>query len=177
MQRTQTTGRMSLKNVTRGVVKKPLRVVVYGPPGVGKTTFASQAPNPIFLPVEDGTDFLDVARFPKPKTFDDVLEAILARLATARSVRMNFLTFVLHPRLKQSLIAARARGPSLARRGHLAAPRDPVDAAGAEGGMRARAHGLASPIVLCVVVVLGSSSRATSSARLEAWARIVTKVA
>lgn len=32
----------------------PPRLLIYGPEGVGKTTFGAGAPNPIFLPVEDG---------------------------------------------------------------------------------------------------------------------------
>lgn len=76
----QRTPRMSLAKVSRGIVRKPMRIVVYGPPGVGKSTFAAQAPSPIFLPTEDGTNFLDVARFPKPETFDDVIDAIDALL-------------------------------------------------------------------------------------------------
>ncbi|MCS6902391.1 MAG: ATP-binding protein [Myxococcales bacterium] len=68
--------RMSLTNITRGKQERPLRVIVYGVEGVGKSTFASQAPNPIFLCSEDGTSQLDVARFPSPHTWSEVLEAI-----------------------------------------------------------------------------------------------------
>lgn len=38
----------------------PPRVVVYGPPKVGKSTFAAGAPSPVFLPLEDGLGTLDV---------------------------------------------------------------------------------------------------------------------
>lgn len=38
----------------------PPRLVVYGPPGVGKSTFAAGAPRPIFLALEDGLAALDV---------------------------------------------------------------------------------------------------------------------
>lgn len=38
----------------------PPRLVVYGPPKVGKTTFAAGAPDPVFLALEDGLGTLDV---------------------------------------------------------------------------------------------------------------------
>lgn len=68
--------RMILKNVTTGKQERPLRVIVYGLEGVGKSTFGASAPRPIFLCAEDGTSHLDVARFPSPYTWTDVLEAI-----------------------------------------------------------------------------------------------------
>ena len=37
---------------------KPPRLLVYGTPAIGKTTFASQAPAPIFLQLEDGAGAL-----------------------------------------------------------------------------------------------------------------------
>ena len=54
----------------------PPRILVYGAPGVGKTTLAAKAPGVIFLPIEDGLGQLDVPAFPKPETFDDVIAAI-----------------------------------------------------------------------------------------------------
>ncbi len=68
--------RMSLANVTKGKLAKPLRVLLFGVEGIGKSTFASKAPSPIFLCAEDGTTRLDVTRFPEPKTWDEVFEAI-----------------------------------------------------------------------------------------------------
>ena len=70
------TTRMALSNVVRGRQSRPLRVMLYGVEGVGKSTFASQAPNPIFLCAEDGTSQLDVARFPSPATWLEVFEAL-----------------------------------------------------------------------------------------------------
>jgi hypothetical protein len=67
---------MSLSSVSRGPVAQPLRAVIYGSGGVGKSTFAAQAPAPIFLGPEDGSSLLDVARFPQPETWADVLEAV-----------------------------------------------------------------------------------------------------
>lgn len=68
--------RMSLAAVTRGQVAKPHRVLIYGPEGVGKTTFAASAPDPIIIGTEDGSGALDVPRFPRPESWADVLEAV-----------------------------------------------------------------------------------------------------
>lgn len=48
--------------IFRGVVPKAQRVVIYGPEGIGKTTFASQFPEPLFIDAEDGSKHMDVAR-------------------------------------------------------------------------------------------------------------------
>lgn len=67
---------MSLAKVITGRIVKPIRVCLYGAEGVGKSTFAGDAPAPIFLGAEDGTSELDVTRFPQPNTWEDVLEAV-----------------------------------------------------------------------------------------------------
>ena len=69
---------MSLKNITHGIIERPARVVLAGVEKIGKSTFASQFPAPIFIPVrgEEGIDALDVARFPVAESFSDVLAAI-----------------------------------------------------------------------------------------------------
>lgn len=68
--------RMSLSAVTRGRLLKPRRVLLYGPEGIGKSTFGAGAPDAIFLAPEDGTAQIDVARFPEPATWPDVLAAV-----------------------------------------------------------------------------------------------------
>lgn len=62
--------------IKSGKIVRPILVLVYGPDGVGKTTFAGSAPNPLFLGTESGTDNMDVARYPEPKTWTDVLFAL-----------------------------------------------------------------------------------------------------
>ena len=44
----------SIKNLRRKNERKPLRAMVYGVHGIGKTTFAASAPNPAILCIEDG---------------------------------------------------------------------------------------------------------------------------
>jgi len=66
-------------------------VVLYGPEGIGKSTFGAGAPNPIFLGTEDGTAQLDVASFPSPSKFADVLEAV----ASLANEEHEFKTLVL----------------------------------------------------------------------------------
>jgi hypothetical protein len=43
---------------------RPPRIVIYGTSGIGKSTFAASAPNPIFIPTEDGAAALAVPTFP-----------------------------------------------------------------------------------------------------------------
>lgn len=52
---------MGLK-IVRGRRDVPAKVVIYSPPGLGKSTLASQCPRPIFLDTERSTSQLDVDR-------------------------------------------------------------------------------------------------------------------
>ena len=67
-----------MKQVLKGKVVRPLAILVFGGDGIGKTTLASQAPNPIFLGPEIGTANMDVSRFPTPKHWKDIEAAIVA---------------------------------------------------------------------------------------------------
>ena len=64
--------------ITRGVTAKPVKAVVYGPEGVGKTTFASAWPGAVFIDVEGGSNHYDVARMPRPETWKQLLEIVNA---------------------------------------------------------------------------------------------------
>lgn len=68
--------RMRLDALVKGRQARPIRTLLYGVEGVGKTTFGSKAPAPIFVGAEDGTSHLDVTRFPMPETWGEVLEAV-----------------------------------------------------------------------------------------------------
>lgn len=65
-----------LSQVKTGKIKKPELILLYGPDKMGKSTFGSQAPKPIFIGTEDGTANLDVPRLPSPKKIEDVFQAI-----------------------------------------------------------------------------------------------------
>jgi hypothetical protein len=61
-----------LDGIMRGRIQKPPKIIIYGPEGIGKSTFAAQAWNPIFIQTEDGLSNIECARFPICKTFSDV---------------------------------------------------------------------------------------------------------
>lgn len=65
--------------VTTGKVKLPTRQLIYGGDGVGKSTYAAGAPNPIFLDIEGGTGTLDVPRIDMTKSgYADVISVLRA---------------------------------------------------------------------------------------------------
>ena len=67
---------ISLKSLRKtGVARQP-RIVVYGTHGIGKSSFAAQAPNPVFIQTEEGLDAINVTAFPVCESFDDIMEAI-----------------------------------------------------------------------------------------------------
>lgn len=67
---------MSKYQVTSGVIPAPVKVVLYGPEGIGKSTFASQFPDPIFIDAEGGTKQLDVRRLPRPTSWAMLLDEV-----------------------------------------------------------------------------------------------------
>lgn len=63
-------------NITTGVVPKAQKVVLYGVEGIGKSTFAAQFPNPLFIDTEDSTLHMNVKRFDKPTSWQMLLQQI-----------------------------------------------------------------------------------------------------
>lgn len=66
----------NLSSIKRGKNIRPPRILLYGPHGLGKSTFGACAPSPIFLNIEDGLGTIDTAAFPLTTTYPQVIEAI-----------------------------------------------------------------------------------------------------
>ena len=67
---------MSLARIITDGAIPPARILIYGPHGIGKTTWACSAPAPIVIQTEDGLGRLRVPHFPLCRTYADVLESI-----------------------------------------------------------------------------------------------------
>lgn len=65
-----------LASVVKGKIEKPIRIVLYGTDGVGKSSFAARSPSPIFIGSEDGTAQLDVSRMPSIASWKDILDSV-----------------------------------------------------------------------------------------------------
>ena len=59
--------------IIEGKEKRALKIVIYGPEGIGKSTFASKFPDPLFIDTEGGTSNLDVRRIKCSKSWDELL--------------------------------------------------------------------------------------------------------
>lgn len=62
--------------IIRGKIDKAIKTVIYGPEGIGKSTFASKYPDPLFIDTEDSTLRLNVARFKKPSSWTMLTQQI-----------------------------------------------------------------------------------------------------
>ena len=78
-------------NIIKGTTPKPLKVVIYGPEGIGKSTFASQFPAPLFIDTEGSTDHMDVARTETPTS----LAMLMGLLTELKANNHGFKTLVI----------------------------------------------------------------------------------
>lgn len=63
--------------IIKGIVAAPRRILLYGQHGVGKSSWAAKAPNPIFVNVEDGLCDLECDKTPVLRTITEVYEALI----------------------------------------------------------------------------------------------------
>ena len=65
--------------ITKGPkANKPVKCVVYGPEGIGKSTFAASFPDPLFIDTEGSTDLMDVKRFDRAGNWPTLLLQVQA---------------------------------------------------------------------------------------------------
>ena len=62
--------------ITRGKIRKAVKVLIYGPEGIGKSTLASKFPDPVFIDTEGSTAHMDVSRFPAPSSWTMLMQAV-----------------------------------------------------------------------------------------------------
>jgi hypothetical protein len=67
-----------IDSVRKGRHPRPPKIVVYGGPKVGKSTFGAGIPGAVFVQTEEGLDALDVHAFPLAQSFDAVLKSLRA---------------------------------------------------------------------------------------------------
>lgn len=66
--------------IIKGKKRRPRRIILAGPHGIGKSTWASKAPNPLFVPTEDGLNDIGADRTPLIKSigaFNGVLSDLI----------------------------------------------------------------------------------------------------
>lgn len=63
-------------NYTTGPIKKAIKVIVYGTEGIGKSTFAAQFPDPVFIDTEGSTAMMNVKRTPTPASFAEIISQV-----------------------------------------------------------------------------------------------------
>jgi hypothetical protein len=76
-----------MNGLVKGKQELPPRICIYGNHGIGKSTIASQFPEPIFINTENGLDSLDVTSFPKAGEISDVVENIKTLLKEEHSFK------------------------------------------------------------------------------------------
>ena len=69
-------GKDEMIPITKGKVESAKKVVIYGPEGIGKSTLASQFPDPVFIDTEGSTKELDISRYPTPEYWKMILDFI-----------------------------------------------------------------------------------------------------
>lgn len=100
--------------IVDGPVQRAQRVLIYGPEGIGKSTMASQMPDPIFIDAESGTGHLYVRRMPDPTNWDmmvDEVQAVAEDPDGASSVVIDSIDAA--ERMCQTAVCETAKKPSI----------------------------------------------------------------
>lgn len=63
---------IDISKIEKKPMKKPPAIIIYGEPGVGKTTFAISAPDPFVIDIEKGASYMEVARV-QPESYEEIM--------------------------------------------------------------------------------------------------------
>jgi hypothetical protein len=80
-----------INSIKKTKADTPARILLYGPHKIGKSTFAANADNPIFIPTEDGLEAIEAQAFPLCRQWSDVIDAV----TTLYTEKHDFKTCVL----------------------------------------------------------------------------------
>lgn len=69
---------ININSIRRVKADQPPRILIYGPPGKGKTTLAAEFPNVVFIQIEDGTpgEGMEIESFGHLKSYGEVMDAL-----------------------------------------------------------------------------------------------------
>lgn len=111
------------KNTLRvGRQQVPPRLCIYGGHGIGKSTLASQFPNPIFISTEDGLDSLEVTSFPRATKIADVVESIKTLIKEEhdfRTVVVDSVDWLVEPLITSNVEASHSEKDLAYGKGHM----------------------------------------------------------
>lgn len=62
--------------ISTGKIQTAIKTVIYGPEGIGKSTFASRFPDPLFIDTEGSTKYMDVKRLPAPSSWSMLMQEV-----------------------------------------------------------------------------------------------------
>ena len=62
--------------IIKGKIPSAIKIVIYGAEGIGKSTFASKFPNPLYIDTEGSTKQLDISRLPSPESWNELLAEV-----------------------------------------------------------------------------------------------------
>jgi len=67
---------MTFQITKTGTTVVPPKILIYGPEGVGKSTFGANAPIPLFIQTEDGLNYIETSSLPRCMSWQDFVEQI-----------------------------------------------------------------------------------------------------
>jgi hypothetical protein len=64
----------NLNNIQKGIKKMPRKIIIYGPPKLGKSTLAASARNSLMIPTEDRVAHIDCDKTPVIKNYKEIID-------------------------------------------------------------------------------------------------------